>query len=113
MMRTRMFVLALAVLSGRGRLAHRRSPFRVAGKQAQAGRHQRWRPTSIKFRVEVGSCETLDVNTKGGGFTRLFIPGFHTSRIEGEPELPMMNRLVSIPIGATAPDRSQQCDDHA
>jgi subtilisin-like proprotein convertase family protein len=56
--------------------------------------------SSITFRVEVGRLEALDINTKGGGFTRIFIPGFHTSRIEGEPELPMMNRLVSIPVGA-------------
>ncbi len=54
----------------------------------------------ITFHVEVGQLQTLDVNTKGGGFTRIFIPGFQNSHIVGEPELPMMNRLVSIPVGA-------------
>ncbi len=54
----------------------------------------------IAFRVEVGQLQTLDVNTKGGGYTRIFIPGFQNSHIVGEPELPMMNRLISVPLGA-------------
>ncbi|MCB1183785.1 carboxypeptidase regulatory-like domain-containing protein [bacterium] len=56
----------------------------------------------LDFKVEIGRIETIDVNTKGGGFTRLVIPGFHSSHIEGEPELPMMNRLVAVPFGAKA-----------
>ncbi len=57
---------------------------------------------SLDFHVEVGGLQTMDVTTKGGQFTRLMIPGFHTSMVEGQPELPMMNRLISIPVGATA-----------
>ncbi len=56
---------------------------------------------ALSFRMEVGRIQTLDINTKGGLFTRLVIPGFHASQIEGSPELPMMNRLLSIPAGAT------------
>lgn len=56
----------------------------------------------LNFHVEVGSLQTMDVTTKGGQFTRLVIPGFHTSMVEGQPELPMMNRLISIPVGANA-----------
>ncbi len=29
-------------------------------------------------------------------------PGFHNSQVDGSPELPMMNRLISIPVGAEA-----------
>jgi subtilisin-like proprotein convertase family protein len=56
----------------------------------------------LNFRVEVGTIETMDVSTKGGDFTRLLIPGFHTSQLEGQPELPMMNRLIAVPAGARA-----------
>ena len=56
----------------------------------------------LDFHVEVGQIQTQDIATKGGNFTRLIIPGFHTSKIEGQPELPMMNRLIAIPVGATA-----------
>ena len=56
----------------------------------------------LDFHVEVGQIQTQDIATKGGNFTRLLIPGFHTSKIEGQPELPMMNRLITIPVGATA-----------
>ena len=58
--------------------------------------------TALDFRVEVGGLQTMDVSTKGGDFTRLMIPGFHTSMAEGRPELPMMNSLISIPAGASA-----------
>ncbi|MBE0565189.1 MAG: proprotein convertase P-domain-containing protein [Krumholzibacteria bacterium] len=56
----------------------------------------------LAFRVEVGRIQTIEVDTKGGVFVRLVIPGFHASRTEGAPELPMMNRLIAIPAGAAA-----------
>ena len=43
----------------------------------------------------------MDVETTEGVFTRLSIPGFHTSKVIGSPEIPMMNRLIEIPFGAT------------
>ena len=56
----------------------------------------------LDFHVEVGQIQTQEITTSGGDFTRLIIPGFHTSKIEGQPELPMMNRLIAIPVGADA-----------
>jgi subtilisin-like proprotein convertase family protein len=57
---------------------------------------------ALDFHMEVGGLQSMDVTTKGGEFTRLMIPGFHTSMVAGQPELPMMNRLISIPVGASA-----------
>ena len=57
---------------------------------------------ALDFHMEVGQIQTLDVSTKAGDFTRLIIPGYHTSMIEGAPELPMMNRLIAVPTGANA-----------
>ncbi len=59
-------------------------------------------PTALRYHIEVGTLEAMDVATKGGDFTRLLIPGFHSSQVDGAPELPMMNRLISVPFGATA-----------
>ncbi len=56
----------------------------------------------LSFHIEVGELTAMDVTTKQGDFTRLLIPGFHSSQIEGAPELPMMNRLIAIPHGATS-----------
>ncbi|HPF70931.1 MAG TPA: C25 family peptidase propeptide domain-containing protein, partial [Candidatus Krumholzibacteria bacterium] len=56
--------------------------------------------SGLDFHVEVGRLEAMDVGTKGGVFTRLMIPGFHSSMTEGAPELPMMNRMIAIPVGA-------------
>jgi len=56
----------------------------------------------LSYHVSLGDIQTLDVNTKGGGFTRLVLPGFHATRDEGAPELPMINTLIAVPLGATA-----------
>jgi len=57
---------------------------------------------ALTYRAAVGELAALEVATEQGSFTRLMIPGFHASHVEGAPELPMMNRLVEIPHGATA-----------
>jgi len=54
----------------------------------------------LTYHIEVGQLSALDVSTKGGEFTQLFIPGFHSSMTEGAPELPQMNRLIAVPFGA-------------
>jgi len=89
MMRTRMLVLVLTVLFVTAGVVH-------GATIPLTGSDSRLETTSegvagIGFQVEVGLLQTLDVDTKGGSFTRIFIPGFHTSRIEGEPELPMLH----------------------
>ncbi len=99
-MRTKLLFLFLAVSLAVAGMAH-------AATIPLAGDESKLEVTSDKaggldLRVEVGQLQTLDVGTKGGQFTRLVIPGFHTSMIEGQPELPMMNRLISVPFGATA-----------
>ncbi len=57
---------------------------------------------SLHYTVSVTELVALDVNTDEGVFTRLMIPGFHSSHDEGSPELPMMNRLIEIPHSAQA-----------
>ncbi|MBM3317871.1 MAG: hypothetical protein FJY75_08450, partial [Candidatus Eisenbacteria bacterium] len=54
------------------------------------------------YRATIGELAALEVETPRGRFTKLFIPGFHSSQREGAPELPMMNRLVEVPFGAAA-----------
>ncbi len=56
----------------------------------------------LRYQVEIGTIEAMDVTTREGDFTRLLIPGFHNSQVDGSPELPMMNRVISIPVGAEA-----------
>jgi subtilisin-like proprotein convertase family protein len=60
------------------------------------------RDDGLRYQVEIGELVGMDVTTKQGVFTRLMIPGFHTSHTEGAPELPMMNRLIEVPYGSTA-----------
>jgi len=52
--------------------------------------------------IDVGKLEHFEVETKAGTFTQLLIPGFHTSQQVGAPQLPMMNRLITLPYAALA-----------
>ncbi|MBN2172308.1 MAG: hypothetical protein JW819_13395, partial [Candidatus Krumholzibacteriota bacterium] len=58
------------------------------------------RDDALRFRATVGEVLATTVSTPGGDFVRLELPGFHSSKRIGEPELPMMNRLFEIPFGA-------------
>jgi len=59
-------------------------------------------PGELHFVAEVGALEASDFRTSEGPYTRLAIPGFSATHHEGQPELPMMNRLIAVPHGATA-----------
>jgi len=56
----------------------------------------------LTVRIDVGKLQFFDVATPAGTFTRVVIPGFHASQEVGEPCLPLMNRLVAVPTGASA-----------
>jgi len=60
------------------------------------------RSDALHFRASIAELQGLEVQTKGGDFTRLMIPGFHTSMTDGAPELPRMNELIEVPFGARA-----------
>jgi len=54
----------------------------------------------LNFHVQVGDLQAIEVETSEGTFTRLMLPGFHSSKVEGSPELPMLNKLIAVPFGA-------------
>ncbi|MCA9754422.1 MAG: T9SS type A sorting domain-containing protein [Candidatus Eisenbacteria bacterium] len=58
-------------------------------------------PLELRYQMELGQLQAMEVSTPEGVFTRLVIPGFHASHDDGRPELPMMNRLIEVPFGAT------------
>ncbi len=60
------------------------------------------RSDELHYSVNIAELRALDVETKAGSFTRLIIPGFHSSMQDGAPELPMMNRLIEMPRDARA-----------
>ncbi|MEZ4389405.1 MAG: C25 family peptidase propeptide domain-containing protein [Candidatus Krumholzibacteriia bacterium] len=97
-MRLRMLAAALAVLTCTAAMAATTIP--LGGDTSQMSLINESK-AGLTYRIEVGELQALEISTKGGMFTQLFIPGFHTSMTEGAPELPQMNRLVAIPFGAT------------
>ena len=55
----------------------------------------------IKFTNTIGVLNTMEVNTAEGIFTQLHVTGYTKSHIPGDPELPVLYRLIEIPYGAT------------
>ncbi|MBT4292904.1 hypothetical protein HOD41_09460, partial [bacterium] len=64
----------------------------VSGKSQLALTNQS--ADQLNFHVQVGDLQALEVETSEGTFTRLMLPGFHSSKVEGSPELPMLNKLI-------------------
>jgi len=57
--------------------------------------------TGMTVRMDVGTIELIPVNTKGGVFVLPRIDGFSRSFKDGEPTLPVINKLIAMPYGAT------------
>jgi hypothetical protein len=55
---------------------------------------------ALGFDIHVGNLDANDVETEGGTFTLLTIPGFQHSPEVGAPSLPVMNKIIEIPVGA-------------
>jgi hypothetical protein len=54
----------------------------------------------LTMQIEVGDVGFIDVNTPDGQFVMMSVDGFARSLNIGEPNLPTLNRLISIPFGA-------------
>jgi hypothetical protein len=50
--------------------------------------------------VKIGSVDFVQVNSRGGEFVLPIVKGFSRSNKIGEPSLPMLGKLISIPYGA-------------
>jgi hypothetical protein len=55
--------------------------------------------TGLTLRVDIGSINLDRIDTGEGSFAVLTVDGFSRSHEIGEPSLPMVNRLISIPFG--------------
>ncbi|MGB4309945.1 MAG: C25 family peptidase propeptide domain-containing protein, partial [Candidatus Cloacimonadaceae bacterium] len=49
---------------------------------------------------QVGELKIMEVQTKEGTFDELSIEGWGFSTEVGEPKLPMLRRMISVPLGA-------------
>ncbi|MEZ5195362.1 MAG: C25 family cysteine peptidase [Bacteroidales bacterium] len=54
----------------------------------------------LGFKSSVTSFDHFTVKTKDGDFVQITIPGYGQSLVEGYPQLPVMNRLIEVPVGA-------------
>ncbi len=54
---------------------------------------------SVTLQLNIGTVDFTTVNTRDGQFTLMTVDGFTTSHRIGEPALPMVNKLISIPFG--------------
>ncbi len=54
---------------------------------------------SLTVECHVRSLEASEVQTPAGTFTHLYIPGWQTSNNPGAPELPVLSKLIQVPMG--------------
>ena len=59
-------------------------------------------PQKLAFISKVGKLVTTSVKTDNGTFIRLSIDKFGKSNKEGYPELPVLHRLIELPVNASA-----------
>lgn len=56
--------------------------------------------TQLKVNLEIENINTFSVDADNEYYTRLSIPGFSHSTVIGEPELPVLRKIISVPWGA-------------
>ena len=54
----------------------------------------------IEFEVRVFGMRSEELQTKGGVFNQLSLPEYGITNVIGEPELPVIRKMVQIPYGA-------------
>lgn len=54
---------------------------------------------SLVFQAQVASVTTENVETPAGVFTHLYLPGWQYTNNPGEPQLPVMNKIIEVPMG--------------
>lgn len=55
----------------------------------------------FELEFKTGELKLEEVKTKGGVFDEIFIENFGHSNRTGEPKLPLISRVVTVPVGAT------------
>ena len=56
--------------------------------------------TSLKASFSFSTIEAEDVTTKGGEFSWLSMPNTVIGGNEGDPQIPVVNQLIAVPVGA-------------
>ncbi|MCX6245522.1 MAG: C25 family cysteine peptidase [Bacteroidetes bacterium] len=56
---------------------------------------------SLSFTSTIASVQYREVQTKLGLFSELFVPGFGSGNTVGDPKLPVIRKLIEVPVNAT------------
>ncbi len=56
---------------------------------------------ALHFSSELSSFSTMAVSTKSGQFAELILQGYNYANEEGAPKLPVMKKLIEIPVGSS------------
>lgn len=54
---------------------------------------------SLTIQAQIRSLNAEDVETPAGTFTHLYLPGWQYTNNPGEPQLPVMNQIIAVPMG--------------
>ena len=57
---------------------------------------------SLRIITQTGSIEFISVQTPGGEYVKMVLPGYSWTRTIGSPELPYLGKMIEIPEGTQA-----------
>jgi hypothetical protein len=57
--------------------------------------------TGIRVTNDIATLNKIDLTTGSGNFSEISAPGYSFTQETGNPKLPVMRRLIEIPVGAT------------
>jgi len=55
---------------------------------------------AVTFYYALDACNTIDIQTQQGTFTEISVPGYSHSTQVGAPKLPVLRKLIAVPLGA-------------
>ncbi len=55
----------------------------------------------FELNISIPEAKLENIQTKGGTFSRLSLEGYSPSGRTGEPELPVLSKLIAVPLGAS------------
>ena len=85
------FCFSLQLFAGEIILNHEKTGITFSGASYQ----------KLDFTIQLSSIQFRDIQTPKGTFTELFIDGYGSRKVVGDPKLPVFHKLIEAPLNST------------
>jgi hypothetical protein len=85
------FCLSFQLFAGEIILNHEKAGITFSGSTYQ----------KLDFTIQLSSIQFRDIQTPKGSFTELFVEGYGSRNVVGDPKLPVFHKLIEAPLNST------------